>query len=174
MASEPTVSRSRSGAAPGALSRPFTTDPVVHPTPMLATRNPAVRARMSGSRLALAALLALPPLLAHAAEPVPVRAAASATDPVSSPADTGRAAGGAQPVVPYQGAMDRADSLLKLRGGAHAEYAQLYMAWNAPWGTPGASRVRMPACDDTAGCDTLDRKSTRLNSSHTDISRMPS
>src|ERR1051325_8714468 len=102
MASEPTVSRSRSGAAPGALSRPFTTDPVVHPTPMLATRNPAVRARMSGSRLALAALLALPPrrrapetpapragmggpplapaprpppppLLAHAAEPVPVR-----------------------------------------------------------------------------------------------------
>src|ERR1051325_1763380 len=61
MASEPTVSRSRSGAAPGALSRPFTTDPVVHPTPMLATRNPAVRARMSGSRLALAALLARPP-----------------------------------------------------------------------------------------------------------------
>ena len=110
---------------------------------------------MSGSRLALAALLALPPLLAHAAEPVPVRAAASATDPVSSPADTGRAAGGGQPVVPYQVEMDRADSLLKLRGGVHAEYAQLYMAWNAPWGTPGASRVRMPACDDTAGCDTL-------------------
>lgn len=57
--------------------------------------------------------------------------------------------------IPYQIALDRADSLLKLRGGSHAEDAQLYLAWGAPWGTRGSSNVRFPACGDSTQADTL-------------------
>lgn len=55
----------------------------------------------------------------------------------------------------YVRLMLEADSLLKLRGGSHAENAQLYLAWDAPWGTKRAEKTRMPACDDSTRSDTL-------------------
>jgi hypothetical protein len=55
----------------------------------------------------------------------------------------------------YVRLMLEADSLLKLRGGSHAENAQLYLAWNAPWGMKRAEKTRMPACDDSTRADTL-------------------
>jgi hypothetical protein len=48
-----------------------------------------------------------------------------------------------------------ADSALKLRGGARADDAQLFLSWNAPWGERRAQRVRMPACADSMREDTL-------------------
>lgn len=55
----------------------------------------------------------------------------------------------------YQRLMAEADSLLKLRGGSHAENAQLYLSWDAPWGSRRARAVRMPACGDSTRADTL-------------------
>jgi len=55
----------------------------------------------------------------------------------------------------YQQMLDRADSVLKARGGSHAEDAQLFVAWGAPWGMPHASSVLTPACADTTAIDTL-------------------
>ena len=55
----------------------------------------------------------------------------------------------------YQRLMAEADSLLKLRGGSHAEDAQLYLAWNAPWGMKRSLGTRTPAARDTSGADTL-------------------
>lgn len=51
--------------------------------------------------------------------------------------------------------LHEADSLVKLRGGVHAENAQLYLSWNAPYGMPRASGVRAPGCADSTASDTL-------------------
>jgi len=48
-----------------------------------------------------------------------------------------------------------ADSAVRARGGARADDAQLYLSWDAPWGTARARRARMPACRDTTAGDTL-------------------
>lgn len=48
-----------------------------------------------------------------------------------------------------------ADSAIKARGGARADDAQLFLAWDAPWGTRHAHTARMPACADSAVEDTL-------------------
>jgi hypothetical protein len=48
-----------------------------------------------------------------------------------------------------------ADSALRARGGSHAEHAQLYLSWNAPYGMPRASSQRAPVCGDTTAVDTL-------------------
>ena len=48
-----------------------------------------------------------------------------------------------------------ADSMLRLRGGSHAENAQLFLSWDAPWGQKRARRERRPACADTTVEDTL-------------------
>lgn len=48
-----------------------------------------------------------------------------------------------------------ADSMLKLRGGVHAEDAQLFLSWNAPWGQRRARTALTPRCDDTTAVDTL-------------------
>lgn len=55
----------------------------------------------------------------------------------------------------YQHLLDQADSALKARGGSHAENAQLFLSWGAPWGMPGARSALTPACADTAAIDTL-------------------
>jgi len=54
-----------------------------------------------------------------------------------------------------QAELAKADSLLKLRGGVHAEDAQLFLSWNAPWGMRRAKTSLTPACGDTTGADTL-------------------
>ena len=36
-----------------------------------------------------------------------------------------------------QQVLERADSLVALRGGPHAENARIYLTWDAPWGMPG-------------------------------------
>lgn len=51
--------------------------------------------------------------------------------------------------------LDQADSALKVRGGSHAENAQLFLSWGAPWGMPGARSALTPACADTMAVDTL-------------------
>jgi len=48
-----------------------------------------------------------------------------------------------------------ADSAVRARGGARADDAQLFLSWDAPWGTPRARRARMPACRDSTRGDTL-------------------
>ena len=64
------------------------------------------------------------------------------------------------------------------RIGSLALAALLLMAftpssyWNDPWPVPEKFQ-KMPN-PVKADAESLDRKSTRLNSSHTDISRMPS
>ncbi len=55
----------------------------------------------------------------------------------------------------FQRVLTRADSVVKSRGGARADNAQLYLAWNAPWGSRRSARSRMPACDDSTVADTL-------------------
>lgn len=55
----------------------------------------------------------------------------------------------------YQQLLDQADSALKARGGSHAENAQLFLSWGAPWGMPGARSALTPACADTSAIDTL-------------------
>jgi hypothetical protein len=48
-----------------------------------------------------------------------------------------------------------ADSVVRARGGARADDAQLFLSWNAPWGLRRAQRERMPACADSTREDTL-------------------
>ena len=49
----------------------------------------------------------------------------------------------------------KADSMLKARGGVHAEDAQLFLSWNAPWGMKRARTSLTPRCADTTATDTL-------------------
>ena len=85
-----------------------------------------------------------PPPAAHA--PKQETVAADASD---SLARVLRAPGG------FQRVMTRADSVVQSRGGSRAENAQLYPAWNAPWGSRRSTRSRMPACSDSTVEDTL-------------------
>lgn len=48
-----------------------------------------------------------------------------------------------------------ADSAVKARGGSSANDAQLFVSWNAPWGSRRAQQVRQPACRDSTVEDTL-------------------
>jgi hypothetical protein len=48
-----------------------------------------------------------------------------------------------------------ADSVVKAQGGARADNAQLYLSWNAPWGSKRAQQARKPACSDSTVEDTL-------------------
>jgi hypothetical protein len=48
-----------------------------------------------------------------------------------------------------------ADSIVKARGGARADNAQLFLSWNAPWGSKRAQKARTPACADSTAEDTL-------------------
>jgi hypothetical protein len=81
--------------------------------------------------------------------------ASAQAPPASAPRDTVARTGRMSGKGAYERLMLEADSLLKLRGGVHAENAQLYLAWNAPWGMKGAEKTRMPACGDSTGADTL-------------------
>ncbi len=51
--------------------------------------------------------------------------------------------------------MSRADSVVKSQGGPRADAAQLFLSWNAPWGSRRAQRARTPACGDSTVEDTL-------------------
>jgi hypothetical protein len=55
----------------------------------------------------------------------------------------------------FQRIMTEADSVLRSRGGSHAENAQLYLSWNAPWGMPRARLAHVPQCADSVVEDTL-------------------
>lgn len=58
-------------------------------------------------------------------------------------------------VKPVSQELAEADSILKLRGGSHANDAQLFLSWDAPWGQRRAKRERRPACADSTVEDTL-------------------
>src|SRR6185436_16157371 len=60
-----------------------------------------------------------------------------------------------KPVKPIAQELAEADSILRLRGGSHAENAQLFLSWDAPWGQKRARRERRPACADSTVEDTL-------------------
>lgn len=60
-----------------------------------------------------------------------------------------------KPVKPIAQELAEADSILRLRGGSHAENAQLFLSWDAPWGHKRARRERRPACADSTVEDTL-------------------
>jgi hypothetical protein len=51
--------------------------------------------------------------------------------------------------------MAAADSAVKAQGGPRAENAQLFLSWNAPWGSKRAQQARRPACADSTTEDTL-------------------
>ena len=51
--------------------------------------------------------------------------------------------------------MVQADSVVKAQGGPRAENAQLYLSWNAPWGSRRAQQSRKPSCADSTVEDTL-------------------
>ena len=51
--------------------------------------------------------------------------------------------------------MTVADSMLRVRGGSHAERAQLLLSWDAPYGLPRARALRTPACANPNAGDTL-------------------
>ena len=51
--------------------------------------------------------------------------------------------------------MAQADSAVKAQGGPRADNAQLFLSWNAPWGSKRAQQARRPACADSASEDTL-------------------
>jgi len=97
------------------------------------------------TRLSMLLLLALAGR-ASAQAPAP-----AGTPPPDSTVHAGRTSGTGS----LQRLMAEADSLLKLRGGSHAENAQLYLAWNTPWGMKRAERTRMPGCADSTASDTL-------------------
>lgn len=99
-------------------------------------------------------LLALAIALAVGASPPPLAPVAHAA---TAPADTSsdslrrvlRSPGGLQRVL------NASDSTVRARGGARADAAQLYLSWNAPWGSRRAAQSRPPACADSMVEDTL-------------------
>ena len=97
--------------------------------------------------VALSLLSLLPALVVHADS-------TSTTMPLPKPAP-GADSTRHERVVTIQRQLERADSLLKLRGGVHAEDAQLFLSWNAPWGMRRASTALTPRCADTTATDTL-------------------
>lgn len=100
----------------------------------------------------VAASLMAPARAAAADDRAPATAASPGAAPaVPEPAPLGRMRG----VGGYQRLLAQGDSLLKLRGGSHAENAQLYLSWGAPWGMKGARQTLTPACGDTTAVDTL-------------------
>ena len=51
--------------------------------------------------------------------------------------------------------MAHQDSVVKAQGGPRADNAQLFLSWNAPWGSKRAQQARRPACADSTVEDTL-------------------
>ncbi len=109
------------------------------------------------TRLAVLVVLVAAPLVTSASFGAPARAkAASPEASANAAADTSdslgrqlRAPGGLQRVL------SQADSAVKRRAGAHVDQAQLFLSWNAPWGSKRARQVRTPVCADSTSEDTL-------------------
>lgn len=110
-----------------------------------------LRARAACARAALAFVIIVAALARTAPElhagPAP-RAAAPDTSN-DSLSRLLRSPGGLQRVL------IASDSAIRARGGAHADEAQLFLSWNAPWGSRRASQARTPACADSMVEDTL-------------------
>ena len=56
---------------------------------------------------------------------------------------------------PLSRILAEAESTVKAQGGPRADDAQLFLSWNAPWGTKRAQQARRPACSDSTKEDTL-------------------
>ncbi len=82
----------------------------------------------------------------------PTRADSSTTQ--AGPGDS-LAAGAPTRARSMQDVLVEADSLVRARGGAHAEHARLFLSWRAPWGHAGATPTLQPMLRDTAATDTL-------------------
>lgn len=80
---------------------------------------------------------------------------AVSADSVAAAAPSAPAAPAAPRVRPMVELLTEADSVVRARGGAHAEHARLLLSWRAPWGQPRATTTLMPALRDTNGADTL-------------------
>lgn len=109
---------------------------------------------MSSSRHRRASLmLAVLLLVADAMRVHAAEGGSSTPAPLASPspADSTRQ----KRTFTIQRELAKADSLLKLRGGVHAEDAQLFLSWNAPWGMKRARTALTPVCSDTTTADTL-------------------
>jgi hypothetical protein len=107
--------------------------------------------------LVLAAALPIPVALAQApvAEPGAIDSAHTLIIHIPSAADSARAAARMRGAGSLQKLLEQADSTVKAHGGVHAENAQLFLAWNAPFGMKRSSPVCMPACGDSLRPDTL-------------------
>jgi hypothetical protein len=101
----------------------------------------------------VAALGTMPPGVARTAP------AAAPSAPAAKPAAPDTGADSLARVLRVPGGMQRlltaADSAVRARGGPRADDAQLYLAWNAPWGSRRAASSRIPACADSMIEDTL-------------------
>ncbi len=84
-----------------------------------------------------------------APSPAPAAMGAAAASAPDSLTRLLREPGGLQRVLSH------GDSVVKSRGGARADDAQLFLSWNAPWGSERASQSRTPACADPTREDTL-------------------
>jgi len=51
--------------------------------------------------------------------------------------------------------MAQAESEVKAQGGPKADNAELFLSWNAPWGSKRARQARTPSCSDSTVEDTL-------------------
>lgn len=99
----------------------------------------------------LLALALAAPALAGPPDPAATGAAPGAPATLTAKPDTLRKA----PPKPMAQLLAEADSALKAQGGSHAENAQLFLSWDAPWGQKRAHRERRPACADSTREDTL-------------------
>lgn len=102
---------------------------------------PSLRALWRGGLLA--SVLAIPAWSVHAADGT-----------ATTPPDSARG-GPTRPAKPIAQQIAEADSIIRLRGGSHADDARLFLSWNAPWGQRRARRERIPACADSTVEDTL-------------------
>ena len=110
------------------------------------TASPKRQTRLTGSPSRLLALVALAwALPAWAADPLE-DSVRTVPDSVANPL---RAPGALSRL------MAEADSAVKAQGGPKAPDAQLFLSWNAPWGSRRAQQARTPACADSATEDTL-------------------
>ena len=107
-----------------------------------------IRSTRSIRRVPWSAVLAVAVALGSAA-----RAAQPLEDSVRAVPDTIahplRAPGALSRLMAHQ------DSVVKAQGGPRADNAQLYLSWNAPWGSKRAQQARRPACSDSTMEDTL-------------------
>jgi hypothetical protein len=80
---------------------------------------------------------------------------ATASEPLEDSVRTVRDTVSGHKPLPLGRILSEADSVVKAQGGPRADDAQLFLSWNAPWGSRRALRERRPACSDSTREDTL-------------------